>query len=398
MDSLNLLIVTAWSPTLEAGGVSTVIRILRKGLSENHRTHVLVNDWGSPVLSPATGSNEGISLLRLRSPFAKARPLIGFLGWLRDLPRTVIQLKRLIADRRIDVVHLHYAASYQFYFRLLRPFGGPPYIVTLHGSDAATFAQQSRIDRALTRWMLNGAAAVTAVSAPLGATARETYGCAKAIQVVENGIDIADIETAAETARAAVPALPFASTSPYLLCVANVTPVKGVDLAIRAWAWVKEALPDLHLVIAGERRDHWETCQRLLDEQNCRDRVHLLGAQPHRTVLSLLRSAAALLCPSRREGLPMVVLEAGVLRRPVVCTRIEALTAIVRHGESAIMAPPEDPEALAQAVIRLVKDVRLQSTIADALHERVTRDFSSTRMVDCYLTLYRQALAAGAGT
>src|SRR5206468_1275416 len=83
-------------------------------------------------------------------------------------------------------------------------------------------------------------------------------------------------------------------------------------------------------------------------------RVRFLGATDRPTTLALLRSAVAVACPSRFEGLPLVCLEALAAGRPVVATAVNGIPEVIREGETGFLVPPEDPAALAAALARVV--------------------------------------------
>ncbi len=388
MPPLKILTVTGWIPTTEAGGVGTVIRILYKYLSAEHTVHILANDWDSVRLRCIEASGMTLNLRRHRTPFSKQKPVAGFLGWLRDLPLTLWDLKRFIKEQEIEVIHLHYAASYQFYFRILRWLGGPPYLVTLHRGDTVNFSQQNRVDRMLIRAMLRGAGANVAVSGWLAGQAAEAFNGCGEIGVVRNGLDLGEVD--AELNRADAAESGFEVPERFLLCVANVTHYKGIDVAIRAWPTVRGVAPDLHLIVAGEPREAWDSCQALLDEFACRDRVHLVGPLRRRQVLKLMDRSLGLVAPSRSEGLPMVLLETGALGRPIVCSEIGPFLEVVTDGETGLVVPVENADALAAAVIRLAGDPALGARLGRALQERVRRDFSADTMVQQYVRLYRQ--------
>jgi glycosyltransferase involved in cell wall biosynthesis len=98
--------------------------------------------------------------------------------------------------------------------------------------------------------------------------------------------------------------------------------------------------------------------------------------------------AALFVLPSRSEGLPYALLEAGAAGRAVVATAVGGMPEVV--GEDAgILVPPEDPDALAAAIGSLLGDDALRARLADALAARVRRDFGSGSMAEAYLRLYR---------
>ena len=388
--SLNILMVTAWPPTRGTGGVNTMIRALSDKLAADHGVHVLVNDWDAVNLETARSDGLMTHSLRLRSPYDARHPVRGILGWLRDLVPTLRHLRRLFRAQAIDVVHLHYAASYQFYFRVLRMLGGPPYVVTLHRGDTVNFPNYSVVDRSLVGWTLRGAARVIAVSNWLAQLGEKTFPGCNRIACVHNGLDLDDIarQGTAETKGD----LPVELPAAFLVNVANVTYYKGQDVAIRAWGRLRPRLPDLHLVIVGERREHWETCEELIRTLDLEDRVHMLGPLSQMQVYIVMSRAMGMVFPSRNEGFGLVLIEAGAMSLPTICSDIPPLREIVDGEESALFVPSEDPGALAEAVVRLVDNAELRDRLARALHDRVVAKFTAENMAERYLEIYREAL------
>jgi glycosyltransferase involved in cell wall biosynthesis len=122
-------------------------------------------------------------------------------------------------------------------------------------------------------------------------------------------------------------------------------------------------------------------------------RVCFTGALPRAQVLALMRRARLFVLPSRREGLPYALLEAGIAGTPTVATAVGGVGEIVAADETGLLVPPEDPEALAAAIRRLLVDEGLRRRLAAALQARVRAEFSSTAMADSYLDLYAAATA-----
>ncbi len=82
------------------------------------------------------------------------------------------------------------------------------------------------------------------------------------------------------------------------------------------------------------------------------------------------------------------------MKLPAICSDIPPLREIVGGEERALLVPPENPGALADAVVRLAEDPALRQRLAEALHERVVTEFTAERMAEQYLEIYRDALQA----
>jgi len=192
----------------------------------------------------------------------------------------------------------------------------------------------------LFRLLVRAADAVAACSAEAAAYAMRV-GRARRVAVVPNGYDPAEFR----------PGPPFPHPRPYVLGLGRLEAQKGFDLLIEALA--RPAAPALDLVLAGDGAARPQL-EELARARALAARVRFLGATDRPTTLALLRSAVAVACPSRFEGLPLVCLEALAAGRPVVATAVNGIPEVIREGETGFLVPPEDPAALAAALARVV--------------------------------------------
>ena len=103
-------------------------------------------------------------------------------------------------------------------------------------------------------------------------------------------------------------------------------------------------------------------------------------------------SAHIAVLPSRREGLPMTLLEAAACGRPLIATDVPGCREIARPGLNALLVPPDDPQALAGAIERLAGDRELRARFGAAGRALVEREFSSARIGRDVVDLYRRLL------
>jgi glycosyltransferase involved in cell wall biosynthesis len=108
-------------------------------------------------------------------------------------------------------------------------------------------------------------------------------------------------------------------------------------------------------------------------------------------------AADVFLMPSYWEGCPTALLEAMAWRLPVVASRISAIAQIARSGREAILAPPRDAAALAEALARVLRDPPRAAALADAARNRVLDRYTLDRMVARHENLYRRLTAVTAG-
>ncbi len=102
----------------------------------------------------------------------------------------------------------------------------------------------------------------------------------------------------------------------------------------------------------------------------------------------LLGLADVFVLPSLWEGLPLALLEAAALGKPIVATDIEGIREVVRDGETALLVPPGDPRALAAAVVRLLEDRDLAAKLGGRARADIPGRFTLAGMIDAIERLY----------
>jgi glycosyltransferase involved in cell wall biosynthesis len=169
------------------------------------------------------------------------------------------------------------------------------------------------------------------------------------------------------------------------LTVARLDRQKGIDVLLRAAALV--AGVRFSIAGAGEER---ETLERQADALGVGDRVTFLGRRDD--VPALLGASDAFVLPSRFEGTPLALLEAMAAGKPIVASAIPGIDEVVADGATALLAPPDDPEALARALRRIVAEPQLRDSLAAAARARAEREFSAARGTQRVTAVYEDLL------
>lgn len=386
----TILMVTEFPTDNPAGGIGTMMRTLSRDLEDDGRVIILRADWDSPELGLEPDTSPAIYTLRIRPPYIRGGAIIGLLVWLVAFIPMVRRLARLLRDESVDIVHLHYASSFQYIFRIAKWITGTPYVLTLHRGDVISFPNLKWPDRILTRFAIGGARSVVSVSGWLATQAENAIGPMPNPVVIPNGLDTDGLDTLIADDFAFPEDISPPDT--FFLMVSNVAYYKAQDIAIRAWAELQNSHPDIPLLIVGEKRELWDTCVQLIAELGCEDRVQLLGAQPRAVALNLMRRATGLIFPSRSEGLPYVLLEAGALGTPVICSDIGPFVDVVEDEQTALVTPVEDHAAIANAARRLLTEPDLGPRLGAGLSATVRRDYTAKRMAEQYSALYEKVL------
>ncbi len=144
-------------------------------------------------------------------------------------------------------------------------------------------------------------------------------------------------------------AAPFAGDEPRLLCIGRLIPIKGHLVLLRALAQARAQVPGVTLHVAG-RGPLEPALKSYVRELGLEDVVRFLGfVSP---VQKAIEDAAVVVVPSIGEGFGMVALEAMERARPVIASAVGGLPEIVADGETGLVVPPADADALAEAIVR----------------------------------------------
>jgi glycosyltransferase involved in cell wall biosynthesis len=172
------------------------------------------------------------------------------------------------------------------------------------------------------------------------------------------------------------------------VCVARFAPQKAHEILLRALAKIERA--DVRLLLVGDDPfgDGRKRAEEIARELRLGERALFTGIR--RDVPDLLAISDAFVMASRWEGLGLVFLEAMAASLPVVATRVSAVPEVVVDGETGLLVPVDDPDALAAALARLAGDADLRRRLGDAGARRVRERFGLERMVDETLSVYRE--------
>lgn len=245
-------------------------------------------------------------------------------------------LRRWLAEDGVTHLHVHFGTNSATVALLCRRLGGPSYSMTVHGPEEfdQPFALSlgAKVDEA--------AFAVAISSFGRSQLLRWTeHGNWQKVHVVHCGVDPEYL---------AAPPTPVPQ-APRLVNIGRLAEQKGQLLLVAAAARLRELGRTFEIVVIGDGELRPELEQRIA-ALRLQDHVKLVGWQSGEQVRAHLLASRGLVLPSFAEGLPVVIMEALALRRPVVTTQIAGIPELVRHGECGWLVPAGDIEALAHAM------------------------------------------------
>ena len=300
-----------------------------------------------------------------------------------------------------DLVHSHtwYANLAGHLASLLY---GVPHVVTTHSLEPLRpwKAEQLGGGYALSSWCertaVEAAAAVIAVSDGMRADVLAAYPAVppERVRVIRNGIDTD--EYAPDPATGILSKYGIDPSRPYVIFVGRVTKQKGLPVLLRAAAGLD---PAAQLVLCAGQADTPELAAEVdgLVAQLIANRsgvILISGMLPKREVIQLLSHTRVFACPSVYEPLGIVNLEAMACGAAVVASNVGGIPEVVMDGETGLLVPPSDPEALADALNILVRDADLAASMGKAGRERAAAEFGWTTIAAQTAALYEELTTA----
>jgi glycosyltransferase involved in cell wall biosynthesis len=291
------------------------------------------------------------------------------------------RIRDLVTRVQPDVVHAHgYKADIYVYLALRRL--SVPLVSTCHTwyDNDPVVTLYGAADRLILRKYTN----VVAVSEEVRQRLLKAGVLDQKIRLIRNGIDVTSYEEA-------TPCLPSELNSPDSLIVGLVgrlSTEKGVDLFLRAAAIVLRKFPTAKFTVVGEGPDS-ASLKALIHELGIEANAFLLGRREN--MPGIYASFDLMVSASRQEGLPMAILEGMASGLPLIATSVGQVPDVVVDGQSGVLVPPKDIDALAAAIISLLEDPSRRRLLGVAARKRIKENFSADRMAADYMSLYKNA-------
>jgi colanic acid/amylovoran biosynthesis glycosyltransferase len=288
-----------------------------------------------------------------------------FVGGLGIFPKSVY-FAELMASDAVQHVHAHFANHPAAAAFIIHRLSDIPYSFTAHGSDL-------HVDRHMLREKVEGAAFVVTISNYNKELIIEECGehVRDKIVVIHCGVDTQVFQPV----RSQSSAHTFT-----LLCTGTLHEVKGQTFLIEACRLLREKGIDVVCNLVGDGPDH-EALAEQIAKAKLSDCVQLLGRRTREQIAELLSQADVVVTPSvptkggKREGIPVVLMEAMGSGVPVVASGISGIPELVEHERSGLLVPPRDAQALAEALERMHGDSELRQRLGHAGREKVVREF-----------------------
>lgn len=301
--------------------------------------------------------------------------------------RYLRDLAGLIRNERVDLVQSHLLGS-NIYCAAAGGLARRPVVATFHGAVDVNPNERFRrikfglMNKTVSHFVTVSDSLKHAMQAA-GLTADEHTSA------LYNGVDLSRYDIPRH--RRLTEELGLPRDALLIGSLGNIRPAKAYDVLIQAAGQVIQARPEAHFLVAGHINESvFRPLKTLMAELSLEDRIHFLGFRPD--TAEFLRGLDAFALSSSSEGFSIATVEALAAGLPVVATRCGGPEEILEHGRTGLLVPANDPEALAEAISRVLSDKPLAESLSAAGRAKARSRFSIEAMLGGYETIYRGLL------
>lgn len=305
----------------------------------------------------------------------------------RQALRMALRLRRLIRDQQVSILHTFFNTS-DLFGGTIAKLSGCPILISSRRDMGIQRSAAHRIAYRLAGGMFDQ---VHAVSERVRAWhIRQDRLPPEKVRTVYNGVDLEEMDRARnDAALAEVGLLPG---PPVIVCVANIRPVKAMEVLVKTAAIVCREYRDTRFLVVGKIQDlpYMEGIWRLAAGLNMTRNVIFAGQSCQ--VPALLRCCDIFFLPSHSEGLSNALLEAMACGLPCVATDVGGNAELIENGRTGFLVSPGNDGAAGERILQLLRDPGMRRSMGLAGRGIVEGRFSAQAMVDRVAELYEELL------
>jgi glycosyltransferase involved in cell wall biosynthesis len=400
---VNILYLCEEYPPGQNGGIGSMVQLLARELvRQGHRVWALglyPHGYGQPDMAV----DEGVTVYRMRyqtdwglirNDFSLADNLLyrawrltGLLQWdaRRSAQKLFARVRQLVGQHQIDIIEMPDWNTFLHHGRPIAvPPLGAPLVVKLHGGHSYLRheAGQPAVPHifAAEKALLQRADALAAVSRYTARQAAALFELQQQVTVLHNGIAMPPGNLTTQD-----------RIEGHIVFAGALSANKGVPVLLQAWHTVNRQQPGAQLHLYGKGS---VTQLKKLLKGPAAASVHFHGHQPRETVLRAFATATAAVFPSRSECFSLAPLEAMAAGCPVIYTSQSAGPELVAHRQNGLLVNPNSAEAIADALLELLRDAGLRQQLAQAGQRTVAERFNIPTIAAQHIDFYQRVMAA----
>lgn len=405
---MNVCLITHGYPRFPSDTTAPFIESIAETL-QKHGMSVTVLTPDTPKFA-RTRADHSVNLKTYRYFFPRRLQLLGYVNTLVndcELKKyvyllapfmclsAIFHLLLLHRKHRFDVIHAHWLLPNGFIGAIVSKLCKIPVVITLHGSDIFV-SKLNPIFKAIAKWTLKHTAMVTSVTptflpelAALGVP--EEQRC-----LIPNGVDPEVFPPPTPKQLTELKnKLSIPDEQRLVFALGRIVLKKGFDILIQALPYVREKCPQTTVIIGGDGSD-LARLKALAKEKGVSDIIRFPGninrlEIPVYFYLCDLFVLPAVVDPKgNMDGCPIVILEAMACGKPVVSSEISGIPTVVQNGKTGLLVEEKNPDALAAAIISLLKNPEKREQFGKAGQQRIRHELTWAKTIEQFIDIYQQ--------
>jgi len=295
--------------------------------------------------------------------------------------------------KSIDIIHTHGAAALGAMGFFLGWFIRKPNIAKIASSRRIPELKK-HIFGLMILHFLKKSDIIISLSHEINKELKDLHVPSNKIRDIKNGVDILRFQPATGQQRNSWKTQRgWKGTDPIIIFAGRFVSIKGPDILINAWPTIVKAHPNARLILLGSGRDQSDSIEQLLREKIIDEKIQNVYLEGEtNTPEDYFKLANIFVMPSKREGIPNVLLEAMASGLATVGTKIGGIADLIEDQKRGILIPYRDEKNLAQAIIFLLNNPEKQESFGNQAREYVVEHLTFDKIAQQYFDTYTYLL------
>lgn len=274
------------------------------------------------------------------------------------LPLIIKELKKIIKKISPDIIHAHMITPCGLWAALC---GFHPFVITPQGSDVIILARENLIYKLITRFVLKKADIITSDSFVLQDAIYECGGKQSKTHIIQNGVDLTVFKPG--NYKNAIRERHGFGDAPLILSNRGITPLYNIDCIIKSIPSVLQTFPDAKFLFCYSYSSLVPDLKKLASSLGVSDSIIFNGFVKYEDMPFYQAAADINVSVPSSDSSPSSVYEAMACGTPVIISELPWTKYFMKNGENALMVPPQNPEAIANSIVEILKNNSLKNRL-----------------------------------